>query len=264
MIRALFTSATGMKAEELVVDVVANNLANVNTTGFKRSLVTFQDLLYLHPQPPGTEISPGQIVPTGLEVGSGVRPAATMKQFTLGGIEFTGNELDVAIEGNGFFQILMPDGTIRYTRAGQFRLDQNRRIVTPEGFPLEPAITIPEDATAISIGRDGRVSIVTSAAPETSTVVGTIQLALFPNPAGLKSEGHNLYSETPASGAPILVIPGESGAGTLLASFLERSNVEVVSELVNLILAQRAYEINSRAIRAGDAMLETVNQLPRG
>ncbi len=263
MIRALYTSASGMKAEEKVIDVTANNLANLNTAGFKRSLVSFKDLVYVNEQPPGTQDAQGNMIPTGLEIGSGVAVSSTMKQFTMGPLRHTGNSLDIAIEGDGFFQILMPSGEIRYTRAGHFRLDQNRQIVTPEGYPLEPAITIPQDAIQISVSRDGTVSVITAGAPTTATVVGNIQIALFANPAGLRSEGHNLYSETPASGPPILSIPGQNGAGTLLGEFIEESNVEVVTELVTLILAQRAYEINSRAIRAGDAMLETANQLSR-
>lgn len=252
-----------MKAEELVIDVTANNLANVNTAGFKKSLVTFQDLVYVNLDPAGTQDAQGNTTPTGLEVGSGVRVSSTMKQFKMGPLRHTGNSLDLAIEGDGFFQVLMPNGEIRYTRAGHFRLDENRRIVTPEGFPVEPAITIPQDATQISIGRDGTVSVISAASPATVSVVGQLQLALFPNAAGLRSEGHNLYSETAASGAPVLTTPGQNGAGQLLSEFIEDSNVEVVSELVNLILAQRAYEINSRAIRAGDSMLETANQLSR-
>ncbi len=263
MLRALYTSATGMRAEEIVIDVTANNLANVNTAGFKKSLVTFQDLVYVNMEPAGVQDAQGNTTPTGLEVGSGVRVESTMKQFRMGPLRHTGNSLDLAIEGDGFFQILMPNGEIRYTRAGHFRLDENRRIVTPEGYPLEPAITIPQDAIQISVERDGTVSVISATSPSTVQVVGQIQLALFPNPAGLRSEGHNLYSETTASGAPILTIPSQNGAGALLSEFIEDSNVEVVTELVNLILAQRAYEINSRAIRAGDAMLETANQLGR-
>jgi flagellar basal-body rod protein FlgG len=263
MIKALFTSATGMKAQELVVDNTANNLANVNTTGFKRSQMEFQDLLYVTKRAAGTEAAQGLQLPTGLQIGSGVRPASNTKIFSEGVLENTDNRLDVAIEGDGFLQITLPSGETRYTRDGALRLNASGNVVTSEGYLVQPQITLPQDILSISIGIDGTVSVITAGAPNTSTTVGSLTLVRFPNPAGLSSEGGNLYAETAASGSPTTGTPGQDGFGTLRQGFLERSNVEVVSELVNLIMAQRAYEINSRAIRVGDEMLSTANDITR-
>ncbi|GIW83046.1 MAG: flagellar basal body rod protein FlgG [Gemmatales bacterium] len=263
MIRALSSAATGMIAQQFLVDNTANNLANVNTTGFKRSKVDFQDLVFSTLRAPGSEVVAGIEVPTGLQIGNGVRVAGNTGIFTQGPLENTGNALDIAIEGEGFFQVTAPDGSIRYTRDGSFRLNATGQIVNADGFLLEPALTVPTDTIAITIAPDGTVSVVTGSAPTTTTTVGTITLARFVNPAGLSREGRNLFRETAASGAPVLNQPGQEGTGLLQQGFLERSNVEVVQELVNLILAQRAYEFNARAIRVSDSMLATANDLVR-
>lgn len=263
MIRAFHTAASGMIAQQFVVDNTANNLANVNTTGFKKSQVDFQDLIYLNLRQPGTEQIQGQQVPTGLQIGNGVRVAGNTKLFTAGTITPTGDPLHVAIEGEGFFQITFPDGTLRYTRDGTFLKNANGDLVTSDGFFLSPRITIPQDAVSISIGTDGTVSVTTAGAPTTSSTVGQIQLARFPNPPGLSSEGRNLYRDTPASGTATTGQPTQNGLGLLRQGFLEGSNVEVVSELVNLLLAQRAYEFNTKAIRVSDEMLSATNDLVR-
>lgn len=263
MIRAFHSSATGMIAQQLVVDNTANNLANVNTTGFKKSQVDFQDLIYLNLRQPGVEQLQGQQVPTGLQIGNGVRVAGNTKLFAPGTIAPTDDPLHVAIEGEGFFQITAPDGTLRYTRDGSFHKNATGDLVNVDGFFLSPRITIPQDAISIAIGSDGTVSVLTAGAPTTASVVGTIQLARFPNPAGLSSEGRNLFRDSPASGTPTTGNPGQIGLGLLRQGFLEGSNVEVVKELVNLIQAQRAYEFNSKAIRVSDEMLSATNDLVR-
>lgn len=259
MLRALYTSATGMKAQELLIDNTANNLANVNTSGFKRSQVQFADLIYTTLGQPGTEVATGRQSPTGIQVGSGVRPTAVTKIFSPGTFDQTGNLLDVAIEGDGFFKVQLPNGEQRYTRAGAFRIDGNGQLVTPDGFLIDPPVTIPQDVALdrISIGTDGIISGVTAGDPDSTINLGQLQIAKFLNPAGLSSEGGNLYAATAASGTEVLGNPGENGLGMLRQGFLEGSNVEVVTELISLIAAQRAYEINSRAIRAGDEMLST-------
>ncbi len=261
MLRAFSTSATGMAAQQLMVDTIANNLANINTTGFKRSQVSFQDLLYITLTEPGTEVVSGTNTPTGLEIGSGVKTAATVKVFTGGELENTNKPLDIAISGEGFLQVTMPNGDIRYTRDGALQLNANGELVTVSGYRLEPPITVPIDATSVDIGKDGGVNVTDAAG--TQSVVGTIQLARFPNPTGLSSEGDNLYAETLASGMLTTGTAGESGFGIIQAGFLEKSNVQMITELVNLITAQRAYETNSRAIRAGDEMLRQANQIAR-
>ncbi len=261
MMRAFSTSATGMMAQEMLVDVIANNLANVNTTGFKRSQVEFQDLLYAKMTEPGTEVAPGINAPTGLEIGNGVRVAATLRVFSLGEFQNTGRELDIAIRGNGFLQVLMPNGEIRYTRDGALQINANGELVTLSGYQLEPSISVPTDAAAIDIGADGGVNVTDPTGAR--SVVGTIQLARFVNPSGLTSEGDNLYAPTDASGDPVVGTAGEDGFGMIQAGFLEKSNVQMINELVNLITAQRAYEINSRAIRAGDEMLRNANNIFR-
>jgi flagellar basal-body rod protein FlgG, Gram-negative bacteria len=265
MLRALYTSATGMKAQELMIDNTANNLANVNTTGFKRSHVAFADLLYSNVKQPGANISASQQVPVGLQVGSGVRPVGTTKVFTPGTAEQTNNPLDVAIEGDGFFAVLLPNQQIRYTRAGAFRMDSNGQLVTTDGYLLNPPITIQNgvDLSSLTIGTDGTITGTLSGSPDSIVNLGQLQLAKFSNPAGLSSEGGNLYAATPASGTAILSNPGIDGMGTLRQGALEGSNVEVVTELIALIAAQRAYEINSRAIRAGDEMLSTSANIVR-
>jgi flagellar basal-body rod protein FlgG len=262
MLRAFSTAATGMSAQQMIVDTISNNLANINTVGFKRSQVDFQDLMYVKLAEPGREIAAGVMAPSGFEIGSGVRPASTLKVFTAGEMENTGRDLDVAIEGDGFLKVTLPGGDARYTRDGALRVSATGQLVTSSGHALEPAITIPTDARSISIGQDGTVSVFTGSG-NTPTVAGTISLLRFSNPSGLTSEGGNLLAETPASGAPIAGTAGQAGFGRIQQGFLERSNVQMVNELVNLITAQRAYEINSRAIRAGDDMLTTANGLIR-
>jgi len=264
MIRALYTSATGMKAQELMIDNTANNLANVNTNGFKRSQMDFADLVYLSMQQAGSNVSDSTIAPIGLEIGSGVRPVGTTKLFTQGSIEQTNNPLDVAIQGDGFFKVSMPDGSPRYTRDGALRMDANGRVVTADGYLLADNITIPTNIipSSLSIAPSGVISALTQGAT-TSQQIGQLNLYTFPNPAGLSSRGDNLYSTTDASGTEVTALPGQNGAGTLRQQFLERSNVEVATELISLITAQRAYEVNARAIRAGDEMLSVTNDIVR-
>lgn len=261
MLRAFSTAATGMSAQQMMVDVIANNLANINTNGFKRSQIDFQDLLYETLQEPGVEVSSGINSPGGVEIGSGVRVGSTVKVFTPGELQSTGRSLDIAITGEGFLQVNMPNGELRYTRDGALQINANGELVTTTGFSIEPAITIPIDAVSIDVGKDGGVNVTDSTG--TLSVVGNIQLARFPNPAGLSNEGDNLLAETEASGTPTTGTPGESGFGMIQSGFLEKSNVQMVTELVNLITAQRAYEVNSRAIRAGDDMLRTANSIVR-
>lgn len=261
--KALYTAGTGMKVQQLTVDVIANNLANANTAGFKRSQLDFQDLLYVNMQRPGLETARGHASPTGLQVGSGARAASTTKVFSQGVLEETSRDLDLAIQGEGFFQVGLPDGATAYTRDGSFRLDAAGNLVTTDGLKVDPGIAIPSNATSLTIGKDGTVSATTADSPQKATQIGRLSLARFPNAAGLSSEGGNLYRETPSSGAAVVAPAGESGMGQLAQRFLERSNVEVVSELVHMIIAQRAYEVNSRAIRTGDDMLALVNNLTR-
>jgi flagellar basal-body rod protein FlgG len=259
MLRAFSTAATGMTAQQTMVDVIANNLANVNTIGFKRSQTDFQDLLYIKLRESGAEVASGIKTPGGLEVGSGVRVASTVKVFSPGEFQNTGRKLDIAIRGDGFLQVTLPNGDIRYTRDGALQLNANGQLVTTTGYFIEPAITIATDAVSIDIGKDGSVNVTDAAG--TSSVVGTIQLVRFPNPSGLSNEGDNLLAETEASGTATTGTAGEGGFGTIQSGFLEKSNVQMVTELVNLITAQRAYEINSRAIKAGDDMLKTANNM---
>lgn len=260
---ALHTAGTGMRIQQMKVDVIANNLANANTTGFKRTQMDFQDLLYQNLQRPGLETATGQQAPTGLQVGSGARVVSTTKVFAQGGLEETSRDLDVALQGQGFFQVSLPDGSTGYTRDGSFRMSDTGALVTAEGYAVSPQITIPPNTLSIQIGKDGGVSVLTADSPETATQVGTITLARFPNPAGLSSEGGNLLRATPSSGQPVVAQPGADGMASLVQRFKERSNVDVVTELVNLITAQRAYEVNSRAIRTSDEMLAQVSNLTR-
>jgi len=260
MIRALYTSATGMKAQQLYLDNVSNNLANINTTGFKRSQINFQDLLYNKRYIAGAESAQGYEIPSGIQLGGGVRTISISKVFSQGNHVNTERDMDLAIEGDGFFQVQQSDGTIAYTRDGSFELNSKGEMVTSEGLPLYPTITI-TDATEITIGTDGTVSVKGSDASGTLQNVGQIMLATFPNPSGLDSIGKNLYKETIASGTPTVTTAGTQGAGEIYQGFLENSNVETVTELVNLITAQRAYEINSRAISASDEMLSTINNM---
>lgn len=263
MIRALYTSATGMNAQQTVVDNTANNLANVNTTGFKKGQTDFQDLLYVNERNPGAEAAQGLQVPTGLQIGNGVRVSGITKVFTPGSLNPTGNPLDVAIEGQGFFQVTLPNGETRYTRDGALRLNAVGNLVTSDGFLISPQVTIPAEAISISIGNDGTISVVNAGANGASTTLGQLTLVRFPNPPGLSAEGRNLFAESASSGAPNTATPGLNGTGLLRQSFLERSNVDVVNELVALILAQRAYEFNTRAIRTADTMLENTTSIIR-
>jgi flagellar basal-body rod protein FlgG len=242
------------------MDVIANNLANVSTTGFKRSRAVFEDLLYQNIRQPGAQSSQQTQLPTGLQLGTGVRPVATERIFTQGNLQQTGNDKDVAIQGQGFFQVLLPDGATAYTRDGSFQINDQGQLVTSSGFQVQPAITLPADIQSMSIGRDGTVSI-TQAGSANTVQVGSIQLATFINPAGLMSKGENLYVETAASGNANTNTPGTNGAGLLTQGYVETSNVNVVEELVNMIQTQRAYEINSKAITTSDQMLQKLTQM---
>jgi len=259
MLRAFSTAATGMSAQQMMVDVTANNLANINTTGFKRSQVEFQDLLYSKMREAGTEVSSGVKTPSGMEIGSGVRAGSTVKIFSTGELINTGRPLDIAISGDGFLQVSMPDGSTRYTRDGALQVNPNGELVTSTGYVIEPAISIPTGAVSVDVGPDGSVNVMDENGAQ--TVVGNLQLARFINPAGLSSEGNNLLNETEASGPATIGTPGESGIGAIQSGFLEKANVQMVTELVNLISAQRAYEVNSRAIKAGDEMLRNAIQI---
>jgi flagellar basal-body rod protein FlgG len=260
MIRSLWIAKTGLDAQQTQMDVISNNLANVGTSGFKRSRAVFEDLLYQTLRQPGAQSSEQTQLPSGLQIGTGVKPVATERIFTQGNLQLTGNSKDVAIQGSGFFQVLMPDGTNAYTRDGSFQTDAQGQLVTSSGYPVQPAITIPDDAQTITIARDGTVSVIqpSSTAP---VKVGILQLANFINPAGLQSMGENLYAETAASGTPSVNAPGSNGVGLLNQGYVETSNVNVVEELVNMIQTQRAYEINSKAIQTSDQMLQRLTQL---
>lgn len=260
MLRSLHISRSGLDAQQTQLDVISNNLANVSTTGFKKARAVFEDLLYQVIRQPGAQSSQQTQLPSGFQLGVGVRTVATERIHTQGALQQTGNQLDVAINGRGFFQILMPDGSISYTRDGSFQIDSQGTLVTASGYAVQPNITIPDDALTITIARDGTVSVTQPGVP-TPTVLGQLQLASFVNPAGLQSLGENLYAETAASGAPQVNLPGTNGLGTLNQSMIETSNVNVAEELVNMIMAQRAFELNSRAITASDQMLQRLTQL---
>jgi flagellar basal-body rod protein FlgG len=260
MIRSLWTGTTGMHSQQLNIDVIANNLANVSTTGFKKSKADFQDLLYQTMKVPGNQTSADTESPTGILIGLGVKPAAVTKVFTQGDLILTENELDIAIEGEGFLQVEQPNGTTGYTRSGALKRDSNGRLTSSDGYPILPAITIPDGASQITIGETGIVSakIGDDTAP---TELGTIELATFTNSAGLSAIGKNLFNETPASGTAQTGTPGADGYGTLLQTYLEGSNVNIVEELASMITTQRAYEINSKTIQTSDEMMQTTNQL---
>ncbi|HIJ65598.1 MAG TPA: flagellar basal-body rod protein FlgG [Candidatus Hydrogenedentes bacterium] len=263
MIRALFSAATGMIGQQMNIDTIANNLANVNTTGFKKSRVNFQDLLYETIRPAGTETVEGSTIPEGIQIGHGVRPASVAKIFTPGGFVNTAKPLDLAIEGDGFFQVDLPDGSTAYTRDGSFRVDQNGNVVTVDGYMLSPGITVPTEASGnVNVGSDG---VVSAYVPGTGWQnLGTLELVRFPNPSGLDARlGRNLLLETEASGAPETGQPGIDGLGTIAAGFLENSNVQVVEEILHLIIAQRAYEASSKVIQASDEMLQLANNVRR-
>lgn len=262
MSRALSIAASGMQAQSLNIDVISNNLANVSTTGFKRSRADFQDLLYQNLRSAGAASSSDNQIPTGIQLGQGTRPVATQKIFIQGTYQHTENELDIAIEGSGFFQIMQPDGEVAYSRSGAFKLNSEGKIVTSDGYPLEPEISIPNNSVSVTIGMDGTVSALAAGATS-PTQIGTIELAQFPNNAGLSSIGRNLYLKTAASGEVTVGTAGKDGRGTISQGNLELSNVSVVDEMVNMITAQRAYEINSKSIQAADEMLQLANNLKR-
>jgi flagellar basal-body rod protein FlgG len=259
--RALDTAATGMAAMDLQVQVIAGNIANMSTTGYKSQRAEFQDLIYEHVQRIGAQASDqGNILPVGIELGSGVKTVGTPRLLTQGPMTQTGNTLDVAIQGTGWFKVAMPDGTFSYTRDGSFQMDAQGRIVTAEGNLVQPTITIPPNSTGLTINQQGQVSV-TPAGSTTSSVLGQFTMTTFVNDAGLQANGNNLFTATPASGTPQDGTPGTNGAGTLLQGSLEQSNVEAVTEISNLIAAQRAYEMNSKVITAADEMLQTTSQL---
>ena len=260
MFRSLHIASTGMSAQETQLEGVANNIANANTVGYKRQRVEFQDLLYQNVREAGAATGPNTMSPQGLQVGTGVRVVGTARSFEQGALENSGNPLDLAIEGNGFFVVQQPDGTPAYTRSGTLKTDGEGRLVTNEGMPLDPPITIPAGATGVSIASNGAVSVVMSG--ETAPVeIGRIGLAGFINPTGLKALGHNLFVSTPASGEAQIGGPGEDGRGSLLQGSFERSNVDIVNEMIGMISAQRGYEINSKVITTADEMLRAASQM---
>ena len=259
MMRSLYVAATGLEGEQTKMDVIANNLANVNTTGFKQSRAVFQDLLYQNLRQPGAQSSQTTQYPSGLQLGTGVRVVSTERLMTQGNLTQTGNALDVGINGQGFFQIMQPNGTIAYSRDGTFQMNNQGQLVTSNGYLVQPPVTIPPNAQSVTIGSDGTVSVVLPGQAQPQQV-GTIQLANFINPTGLQSIGDNLYLQTGSSGAPKTGQPTLNGLGSVQQGYLESSNVNVVSELVNMISTQRAYEINSKAVSTSDSMLQYLTQ----
>jgi flagellar basal-body rod protein FlgG len=262
MIRALYTAASGMNAQQANIDNIAHNLSNVNTAGFKKARVEFEDLVYEQAKQPGSPTSTAGESPIGFEIGLGTRPVATARDFGRGNLRATNGPLDLAIEGRGFLQVTLPDGETAYTRSGALHLNAEGLVVNAEGYPIEPQISIPSNALSITISKEGIVSVSLpgESAPQE---VGTIELASFQNPAGLSALGGTLFTVTSASGEPTTAVPGQEGMGTLAQGFLEESNVSIVEEMVNMILAQRAYEANSRVVRTSDEMLAQVNNLAR-
>jgi len=255
MFSSLWVAKTGLDAQQTRMDVISNNLANANTTGFKSARASFQDLVYQNLRQPGGQTTEQTQAPSGLMLGTGVRVVGSEKLFTQGNIEQTGNSLDLAVQGRGFLQVTMPDGSIAYTRDGSLHMDQNGQIVTANGYALDPAISVPANAQSITIGSDGTVSVSVPGQAATQQI-GTVQLADFINPAGLQPNGDNLYLETASSGSPQIGQPGLNGLGTLAQGALESSNVNVVEQMVNMIETQRTYEMNSKAVSAADSMLQ--------
>jgi len=253
----LWVSKTGLSAQDTALRAISNNLANVGTVGFKKDRAVFEDLVYQINQQPGAQSSQDSTLPTGVQLGTGVRVAATQKQFSIGALQTTERSLDLAIEGRGFFQISMPDGSIAYTRTGSFSVNQDGDMVTSQGYTLEPAVNIPQGSSSLTIGRDGTVSTVTNG---TLTQVGNLQVVDFVNPTGLEAVGGNLYKETVASGAPLQTTPGLNGTGEVVQGVLESSNVSVVEEMVNMVATQRAYEMNARVVSTADQMLQYLAQ----
>jgi flagellar basal-body rod protein FlgG, Gram-negative bacteria len=262
MIRALWTAGTGMRVQQVNLDVIANNIANVNTNGFKRSRADFQDLMYQTLRLQGVRSEGGNQVPTGIQIGHGAMLAAVQKVFLQGDYQETQSELDIAIEGTGFFQVTLPNGDKAYTRAGSFKRDSEGKVVTSDGYLLDPNISVPQGTLKVSVEGDGTVSATVQGQSKPQTL-GTIQLASFPNPSGLKAMGKSLFLETDASGTPTTGKPGDSGMGTLLQGYLEMSNVNVMQEMISLIVGQRAYEVNSKAVQAADEMLQMANNVKR-
>jgi flagellar basal-body rod protein FlgG len=260
MIRSLWIAKTGMDAQQTQLDVISNNLANVGTTGYKRARVAFEDLLYQNLRQAGANSSQQTQLPTGLQIGTGVMPVSTERMFDQGNLQQTGNQFDIAISGSGFFQVQLPDGSTAYTRDGSFHVDANGGLVTNSGYAVTPAITVPAAAQSVTIAQDGTVTVTLQGKPTPQTV-GTLQLANFINPPGLDPRGQNLFIETAASGTPSANTPGTNGLGTLQQGYVETSNVNVVSELVNMIQTQRAYEMNSKAIQTADQMLGKLSDL---
>ncbi|MGE8547013.1 flagellar basal-body rod protein FlgG [Alcaligenes sp. WGS1538] len=261
MIRSLWIAKTGLEAQQTNMDVISNNLANVNTVGFKRTRAVFEDLMYQTLRQPGAQVGAANQLPSGLQVGTGVRTVATERIHSQGDLKNTGHEMDIAIQGRGFLQVEMPDGTFAYTRDGSLQVDQNGQLVTAGGYPIQPPINIPDNALQITIARDGTVSVTQPGAAGASVEVGQLQLSTFINPTGLQSMGENLYIETDASGPANFLQPGMDGAGLVLQEYNETSNVNVAEELVNMISTQRAYEINSKAVSTADQMLARLTQL---
>lgn len=260
MLRALSTAATGMIAQQNYLDVLSNNIANVNTTGFKKSRVEFQDMLSQIVKTPGALINQGTFQPVGVDYGLGVRTSATTRVFSQGTAVSTDRNLDIAIQGEGFLQVMKSDGTLAYTRDGSLEVDANGQLCTADGYLIQPQITIPADTKEIDITEDGNVSV-TEANNTNQTIVGTIQLARFQNPSGLLAIGHNMYVETSASGNPIQDTPGQNGMGTIQQGYLEGSNVQIVSELIGLVKAERAFESNSKIISSSSDILKQTNQM---
>ena len=260
MIRSLWIARTGLDAQQTNLDVIANNLANVSTNGFKRARAVFEDLLYQTMRQPGAQSSQSTQIPSGLQLGTGVHPVSTARVHTQGALQQTGNDLDVAIDGAGFLQVLLPDGTTAYTRDGSMQRNEQGQLVTASGYTIQPTITIPADATTVTIARDGIVSVV-QAGSSVATQIGSLQVATFINVGGLQSIGENLYLETASSGTPTPNTPGTNGSGALLQSFVETSNVNVAEELVSMIQTQRAYELNTKVVSTSDQMLARLTQL---
>ena len=259
MLPALWVSKTGLSAQDMNLTTISNNLANVSTTGFKKDRAEFQDLLYQVRRQPGAQSTQDSELPSGLQLGTGVRVTGTQKIFTAGSLQTTEQPLDMAVNGRGFFQVLLPDGTVSYTRDGSFHLSSDGQLVTSNGYALEPAIVVPPETQTFTVGEDGTVSVTTVGNPQPQ-IIGNLQTADFINPAGLQAMGSNLFLETAASGAPQVSTPGLNGLGTVLQNTLENSNVSVVEELVNMITTQRAYEMNSKVISTADQMLSFVTQ----
>ena len=260
MIRSLWVARTGLDAQQTSLDVISNNLANVSTNGFKRARPVFEDLLYQTLRQPGAQSSQQTQIPSGLQLGSGVRPVAVVRIHTQGSLQQTGNDLDIGVDGAGFFQVLLPDGTTAYTRDGSFQKDNQGQLVTSSGYPVQPSVTIPSNALTVTISKDGAVSV-TQPGTSATTQAGTLQLATFVNVGGLQAIGENLFLETASSGAPTPNTPGSNGAGVLNQRYVETSNVNVAEELVSMIQTQRAYELNSKVVSTSDQMLARLTQL---